>query len=103
MTGPDAQAAGMLAESWASNDGAFINVLVSLRHLRADAEETEISLVFKTVVRTYQIVLLVCLNSFWRNRIPGCTVCTGHIQQTWRFRFNLVIYAALRFKGLANG
>lgn len=103
MTGPDAQAAGMLAELWTSKDGAFNNVLVPVRHLRADAEETEMSLVFKTVVRTYQIVLLVSLNMFWRNRIPGCTVCTGHIQQTWRFGFNSVIYAALRFKGLANG
>lgn len=54
-------------------------------------------------MRTYQIVLLVCLKSFWRNRIPGCIVCAGHIQQTWRFGFNSVIYAALRFKGLGNG
>lgn len=51
MTGPDAQAAGMLAESWPSNDGAFNNVLIPGRHLRADAEETAISLVIKTVLR----------------------------------------------------
>lgn len=102
MTGPDAQAAGMLAESWTSNDSAFNNILIPVRHLRADAEETEMSFVFKTGVRIYQIVILVCLNSFCRNMIliPAelCVLVLHHIQQTWWFGFNSVINAALRLQ-----